>query len=58
MSSMKCVQCDSKRLDRQLLTVMVVYRCKSCECVMHQYKSGAVAIASKGKWGRDASYLP
>jgi hypothetical protein len=58
MSSMKCVQCDSKRLDRQLLTVMVVYRCKSCECVMHQYKSGAVAIASKGKWGRDVSYLP
>ena len=58
MSSMKCVQCDSKRLDRQLLTVMVVYRCKSCECVMHQYKSGAVAIASKGKWGRDVSYIP
>ena len=58
MSSMKCVQCDSKRLDRQLLTVMVVYRCKSCECVMHQYKSGAVAIASKGKGGRDVSVLP
>ncbi len=56
--SQKCVQCDSKRLDRTLLTVMTIYRCKSCECVMHAYKSGAVAIANKGKWGRDVSYIP
>ncbi len=56
--SQKCVQCDSKRLDRTLLTVMTIYRCKSCECVMHAYKNGAVAIANKGKWGRDVSYIP